>query len=55
MSNKIIQGMKEALTFAKCDHEWQTGKILAQDNPDRIVEYCWKCGCRQTRFENANQ
>ena len=54
-ANKIIQGMKEAIAAAKCDHDWQTENITGWQGHMRIVEHCWICGSRQTRFENANQ
>jgi hypothetical protein len=47
--NKIIEGAKEALAFARgdCDHEWMREKNLSVAKEAAV---CQKCGVRLTTY-----
>lgn len=46
--DKMVDGMRDALKAAKCQHDWAEILTTTSGIWTRRVEACHKCGSRQT-------
>ena len=50
-ADKIIQGLKDAIAFAKCEHDWDCELVVVGFNgATSITRKCWLCGCQEIKF-----